>query len=143
MTSPWTPYREPLRATLLRTIAIALVAATVLTFATRGRVAWPIAVLVMLWPSLGGHYVELWFLNWLRPRLPAARGVQLTARLTTWFGGGVIFAALMALTARVLVGRPTRVLPWWIAGLGFIGIELIAHLGLRARGRPNVYEGRG
>ena len=35
----------------------------------------------MLWPSLGGHWVELWFLNWLRPRLPVARGAQIVTRL--------------------------------------------------------------
>jgi hypothetical protein len=36
-----------------------------------------------------------------------------------------------------------RMLAWWVAGFGFVGIELIAHLGLHARGRPSVYDGRG
>jgi hypothetical protein len=145
MTSPsWTPYREPFRSTLLRTVTIALVAGTVLSVSTHGRVRWPIAVLVMLWPSLGGHFVEVWFLNWLRPRLSAHRSAQLGARLATWFAGGVAFAALMALTARALSGGgATRALAWWIGGLGFIAVELIAHLGLRARGRPSVYDGLG
>jgi hypothetical protein len=144
MTSPWTPYREPLRDTLLRTITIAVVAGTVLAFSTHHRVRWPFAVLVMLWPSLGGHVVELAFLNWLRPRIPAERRVQVAARLATWFAGGVILAACMAITARALTGRPTRSLAWWVAGLGFIGVELIAHLALlRARGRPSIYDGRG
>lgn len=140
----WKPHREPIRDTLLRTITIALVAGTVLTLSAKGRLSWPTAVLVMLWPSLGGHFIELWFLNWLRPRLPAERGVQLVARLGLWFAGGVLFAALMALTARALLGGTSvRLLPWWVAGLGFIGIELVAHLGLRVRGRPSVYDGLG
>ena len=144
MTSPgWTPFREPLRDTLIRTGAIALIAGTVFSLSTRGRVSWPIAVLVMLWPSLGGHFLELGFLNWLRPRIPDERGVQLAVRLATWFTGGVLLAVLMSLTARMLVGRPVRALPWWIAGFGFIAIELLAHLGLRARGRPSVYDGLG
>jgi hypothetical protein len=32
---------------------------------------------------------------------------------------------------------------WWLGGLVFIGIELVAHLVLRLRGRPNFYNGRG
>jgi hypothetical protein len=144
MTAPWTPYREPVRTTLIRTTAIALVAGSVLAFSTRGRMAWPIAVLVMLWPSLGGHFVELWFLNWLRPRISAERGVQLAVRLGTWFIGGVLLAMCMAITARALLGGASmRMLAWWVAGFGFVGIELIAHLGLHARGRPSVYDGRG
>ena len=31
----------------------------------------------------------------------------------------------------------------WIGGFVFIGIELVAHLVLHARGRPSVYTGRG
>jgi hypothetical protein len=144
MTSPrWTPYREPFRDTLLRTGAIALIVGTVFSLSTRGRVSWPVAVLMMLWPALGGHFIELWFLNWLRPRVPGERGMQIAVRLAAWFAGGVLLAALMSLTARTLVGRPVRALPWWVAGLGFIGIELIAHLGLRARGRPSAYDGLG
>jgi hypothetical protein len=144
VTSPaWTPYREPIRGTLMRTIAIAVIAGTVLVLSTRGRVSWPIAVLVMLWPSLGGHYVELWFLNWLRPRLSPGRGVQLAVRLGIWFIGGVLLSVLMALTARALIGVAVRGVPWWIAGLGFVVVEAIAHLGLRMRGRPSVYDGLG
>ena len=125
----------------MRTIGIALIAGTVLSLATHGRTRWLVAVLVMLWPSLGGHFVELWFLRWLRPRLSGDRGVQLAARIGTWFIAGVIFATLMVLTARTL-GHAMRPLAWWIAGIGFIGVELIAHLGLRARTRPSVYDGQ-
>jgi len=142
MTAAWPDHREPLRATLMRTVGIALVAGTVLSLATHGRVRWPIAVLVMLWPSLGGHVVELYFLRWLRVRLSADRSVQLAARLGTWFVAGMLFATGMVLTARLL-GSPMRFLPWWVAGLGFIGVELIAHLALRVRSRPSVYDGQG
>jgi len=143
LTSPWVRYEEPLRTTLTRTLTIALVAGTALSLATRGRVTWPIAVLVMLWPSLGGHFVEIWFLEWLRPRLSSERVVQLAARLGTWFVAGVLLAWCMALTASTLTGLVVRTLPWWLGGFGFIGVELVAHLGLRARGRPSVYDGQG
>jgi hypothetical protein len=144
MTTPWTPYREPLRTTLVRTIIIALVAGAVLAHWTGGWTRWPVTTLIMLWPSFGGHWVELWYLNWLRPRLSTARHVQIAARMAVWFVGGIVLAVGMALTARALGGfRAVGWRAWWIAGCAFVGVELIAHTGLQLRGRPSVYNARG
>ncbi len=144
MTSPWVPYSEPLRTTLLRTVTIALVAGAVLARSIGGLALWPVASVLMLWPSFGGHWVELWFLNWLRPRLPSARVVQAVVRVLVWFVGGIVLALGMALTATALTGlRPARWPPLWFGGLAFIGIELVAQLALQLRGRPSFYNGRG
>jgi len=100
--------------------------------------------LLALWPSLGGHWVEVWFLNWLRPRIPAARRVQVAARFVVWFAGGLGLAVGLALTAITLAGyRPGHWPTWWLAGLAFICVELLAHLALQLRGRPSFYNGRG
>jgi hypothetical protein len=144
MTTPWQSHREPLRATLLRTIVIALVAGAVVAYWSGGRIRWPLAVLLVLWFSFGGHWVELWYLNWLRPRLSGARAVQLLARAGTWFVGGSGLAVGMALTARAFSGwRPAQWPPWWLGGVAFIGLELLAHLALHLRGRPSFYNGLG
>jgi hypothetical protein len=145
MTAPWHPYREPLRTTLLRTGTIALVIGAVLAARWGGFARWPIAIVLALWPSLGGHFVEVGFLNWLRPRLPDGRGDQVAARLTTWFVAGIVLATGMYLTALALAAAPpARGLAWWwTAGLAFIGIELVAHLALQLRGCPSFYNGRG
>jgi len=144
MTSPWQPYREPLRRTLVRTGTIALVVGGVLARWWGGLGRWPLATLLVLWFSLGGHWVELWFLNWLRPRLSAARAVQVGARVGAWFVGGTGLAVGMALTALVLAGfRPAQWPAWWLGGLAFIGLELVVHLVLQLRGRPSFYSGRG
>ena len=144
MTASWQPYREPLRATLIRTIAIALVVGAVLSRYWGGWSRWPVASLLVLWPSFGGHWVELWFLNWLRPRLPAARAVQVAARLAVWFAGGMVLAMGVVLTAYVLAAYPLSSWPaWWYGGLGFIGVELVAQGALQLRGRPSFYNGRG
>ena len=147
----WQPYREPFRTTLLRTGTIALVVGGILAERWGGLSRWPTTTLLVLWPSLGGHFLELWFLNWLRPRLPSARLVQLFARLLTWFLGGAILALAMSLTAIALkfppaqwfahepISRPA----WWLGGLAFIAIELIAHLFLQLRRCPSFYNGRG
>src|SRR5438874_11384356 len=124
----WQPYREPLRTTLTRTIGIALVAGVVTSHWWGGLQRWPIASALMLWPSLGGHWVELWFLNWLRPRLPAARAARVMARGVVWFVGGIALLFAMKLTATLLIGyRPAPWPPWWIGGLGFVAIELVVH----------------
>jgi hypothetical protein len=143
MTEQWRPFSEPLRATLTRTIALALLFGAVL--AQRwGRLShWPIASLLMLWPTLGGHFIELWFLNWLRPRITESRGTQIAARLATWFVGGTVLGLGMAATAILGNLRLTSWPPWWFGGVAFIGIELVAQLGLQMRGRPSFYNARG
>lgn len=147
MIAAWQPHREPLRATLVRTILIAIVAGTALAaWSARSArpIRWPLAVILMLWPSFGGHWLELWYLNWLRPRLPAVRTVQRLARLGTWFLGGCGLGVGMALTARALAGIPLTHWPaWWVAGVAFIGLELVAHTVLQTRGRPSFFNGRG
>ena len=145
MTTRWQPYREPLRATLARTITIALIiGALVARWWGGGLRGWPLATLLMLWPSFGGHWIELWFLNSLRPRLSSTRAIQVGARLVVWFVGGIVLALGMAVTA-ALVGRfqPARWPAWWLAGLAFIGLELIIQFAIQLRGRPSFYNGRG
>jgi hypothetical protein len=143
----WQPYREPLRVTLVRTGTIAVVVGALLARSWGGLARWPGATLLALWPTLGGHAVEIWFLNWLRPRLSSGRAVQVGARLGVWFVAGIGLMLLMRLTATALRFRAMRWSSlgsvWWIGGLGFIGIELLAHLVLQLRGRPSFYNGRG
>ena len=93
----------------------------------------PILFLVCLWPSLGGHFVEVFFLKFLRPSLP--HSMLALVRVGVWFVAGIVLAFAMQLTA---FGPQ-----WWIGGLGFVGIELLAHLFLRLRGRPNFYDSLG
>jgi hypothetical protein len=144
MTSQWQPYREPLHTTMLRTGMIAIVAGAVIAAFRGGPARWPIATLLVLWPSFGGHWVEVWFLNWLRPRISTSRSAQVAARVGTWFIGGIGLAAGMCLTAMALAGfRPAQWPAWWLGGLAFMGIELVAHLALQLRGRPSFYNGRG
>lgn len=144
MSTSWQPHREPLRTTLLRTIIIALVVGVIVAYCSGGRIRWPLGALFMLWFSFGGHWVELWFLNSLRPRLSSARPLQIVARVATWFVGGSVLALGMALTARVLAGiLPDQWPAWWLGGAAFIGLELLVHLSLQLRGRPSFYNGRG
>jgi hypothetical protein len=141
------PFHEPLQRTLARTVGIAVVAGGVLAISQGGLAQWPAASAVMLWPTFGGHWLELWFLNWLRPRLADGRVVQIVARLAVWFVGGVVLAAGMWLTAAALPGlRPPRAAVWWlavVAGLAFIGLELAVQVILQLRGRPGFFNGRG
>ncbi len=95
-----------------------------------------------LWPALGGHFVELWYLNVLRFQLQGNRFAQILSRMITWLVGGVILALAMDLTSRAL-GQPMPVRwRWWlVGGPVFLALELLVHLALRLRGRPNFYTG--
>lgn len=145
MPSPWEPFREPLRATLARTVTIAVIVGAVLAVASHGGLRrWPLITLLVLWPSFGGHWVELCHLNWLRPHLGVARSVQTATRLLVWFLGGSVLMLGMCLTAAALGMFPSARWPrWWLGGLAFIGIELFVHLVLQLRGKPSFYNSRG
>lgn len=134
------PFQEPIATTLARTVGIAVVAGGVYAATSpAGLAGWPAAALTMMWPSFGGHWVELWYINWLSPRLPDGPFQQF-ARLVTWFVGGSALTVGMALTARALgLAGPLSRLEWWVGGLGFIGLELVVHLGLLSRGAPSFY----
>lgn len=140
----WQPYREPLRVTLTRTITIALLAGALAAPWLGGIRRWPSISLLMLWPSFGGHWIDLLFLNVLRPHLPHARAAQFIARLAIWFLGGIVLALGLRLTATLLLAHARLLsLTWVTAGVGFVVIELVAHAALQARGRPSFYNGLG
>src|SRR5439155_26027009 len=135
MMTQWQPYREPLRVTLVRTITMALVLGALLARWWGGGLRrWPFATLLMLWPSFGGHWIVLWFLNWLRPRLSSTRAVQVGARVGVWFVGGIGLGLGVARTAvAVAAFRPVGWPAVRLRGLAFIGLELSAHPGFQLR----------
>ncbi len=136
--------RESLRVTLTRTIGIALIAGAALASRWGGLSQWPLTTTLMLWPSLGGHYVELAFLEIVRPRLSDSRAVHTPARIAVWFVGGALLAIGMRFTAILLhAPRPLPASIWWIGGFVFVALELVVHLALHARGRSSLYGGRG
>lgn len=136
--------REPLRITLTRTLGIALVAGVVVALSTGRLRRWPEFSLLMLWPSVGGHWVDVLFLNGIRPHLPESRLTQRLIRLALWFGAGIVLALGVQLTVGMLFAQSRLVwLTWAIAGFGFVAIELVAHAALHLRGRSSFYNGLG
>jgi hypothetical protein len=137
-------YREPLRATLLRTVGIAVVIAAIVASSSRDLRRWPALTVVVLWPAFGGHWIDLWYLNWLRPRLPRSRSTRRGMRVLVWFVGGVVLGFAVRFTARALLTHPRVAwLTWATAGAAFVAIELVTHAVLNARGRPSFYNGLG
>lgn len=150
MTVPWERYREPLRATLTRNFIIAIVVGFVISRWWGGTKNWPLLTLLFLWPSFGGHWVDLFFLNWLRPRLASSRPIQVGMRLLVWFAGGTVLGVGMLLTLIAVlaavngaVGVSSQWASWWVPGVAFICIELVAQSALQLRGRPSLFNGRG
>jgi hypothetical protein len=103
-----------------------------------------VAACLVLWFSFGGHWVELGFLNWLRPRIAPSRLTQVVTRLGVWFVGGVVLGIGVVWSMRFFPLTRSRIAPsWWLGGVLFAGVELIAHGVLFARHRRNFYRGDG
>jgi hypothetical protein len=141
--SRWSRMDEPFRLTLARNVAICVVVGVLVSLLRHDfRLFLPVAVLA-LWPSLGGHFIELAFLNVLRPRISQGRLTQAVVRMLVWAASGVLLYLCMAATARLLA---IEILPldlWWCGCVLFIGIEIAVHAVLAIRGLSSFYDGRG
>lgn len=144
VTSPRQPFQEPIRQTLFRTVMIAVIVGGAIALPSRKWSIWPLATLLVLWPSFGGHWVEVWFLDWLRPRVSPTPGVQAATRVLVWFAGGCLLSLGMRLTASAFVPwRSSQWLTWYLGGAAFVGVELVMHLLIQLRGKPSFYNARG
>lgn len=137
----WQPYAEPLRVTLVRTGFLALGVGFVVAFVQGQRGMWPLWTVFALWFTFGGHWVEIFFLNWLRPRFGSSRWAQATARLVTWLVGGTILMAGARITVLSLSAHAPRLPPWWLGGAVLVGVELLVHALSQIRRQPNFYNG--
>jgi hypothetical protein len=139
----WQPVAEPWRAIALRTGTIALAIGVGAGLYQRQLATVPVTTLIALWFTLGGHFVEVLVRNRLRHCVGEQPALQTVARLFFWFvGGSVLYAGALA-TRAILTGRGAAPWPWWTGGFFFIGLELLVHLFLYARGHPSFYDGRG
>jgi hypothetical protein len=137
------PFSEPWRSTAWRTGSLALMVGVVAGLRSRQLVIVPLATALALWFTLGGHFLELFFRNRLRQHFGARAPIQILARVLFWFlGGALLFAGAMA-TRALLTGRTAVPVSWWLAGIAFVGAELLVHLGLHLLGRANLYDGQG
>ena len=100
----WRPFGEPLSATLKRTVGLALIVGVVVAGVRQKPGSFAPIVVLALWFTFGGHWVELLFLNGLRPRIPRSPVIQVIARLLTWFLGGTFLTLGMEATA-LLIGE--------------------------------------
>jgi len=136
-----TPFHEPMWRTALRTFAIAFIVGVSSAWRSGQLHLWPSLTLVALWFTLGGHWVEVFYLNALRPRLPASRMIQIVARLAIWFVGGILLGLGASFTAARLAGLHAGWPVWWF-GVGFVLLELFVHLPTYLLRRPSFYNGR-
>ncbi len=151
------PYRETMTATLMRTVGIALVIASIMTLLrlhhlpanSRQWFAWLALAMATGWITLGGHFVELAYLNALRPRIAQWSDAMLVlVRIGVWFVGGTILFIAAAVTQNLLVSgempatsQLAKALQW--GGVIFVLVELVPHAFLQLTGRPSFWNGRG
>jgi len=143
LTDQWVRFHEPFWRTLLRNVLIAVVVGAILAVC-RGNLSLvgPFTLLAM-WFTLGGHYVEVVFLNRVRYRLPKTRASQVLGRLSFWFLGGCVLYLGMSATMRLLTGTSARYRDLWIGGILLMGIEAVVHIVGLLRRKQNFYLGTG
>lgn len=143
MTGPavWQPYHEPFRTTVARTGLLGLALGTAAAFVQGHPANWALGTVFASWFTFGGHWVEILFLNWLRPRLPVARAAQVTGRVLTWIVGGTALMVGARMTVTSLSAHALRLPSWWLGGPVLVGIELLVHALIQLRGQPNFYNG--
>ncbi len=139
--TPSSRTREPFRRTLARNFAIALAIGVVAALVRREPALVARIGVLALWFSLGGHYVEVLFLDAARPRLPRGPLPQRLARFVVWFAGGALLYSGMAATTRLFATRTLPFDAWWLGALGFMVVELVVHAVLALRRVPNFYRG--
>jgi hypothetical protein len=137
----WRPFHEPLRVTLVRTGLVGLAVGCVAAIVQGQLAALPQWTAFALWFSFGGHWVELFFLNWLRPRLSSGRSTQVLARVFTWIAGGTLLMVCARITVLSFGTHAMRLPPWWLGGPIFLCVELLVHAPLQFREQPNFYNG--
>ena len=110
---------------------------------------WFALVAAVAWISFGGHWVELIYLNGLRPRIATrSDGVLALVRVCAWLAGGAILCIGAVTTFSLLIGgvlpqATSIVRAALFGGPLFVAIELIAHTALGLRGRDSFWNGRG
>ena len=151
------PYRESLVTTVRRTGIIALVLGSIAAIGLLRRMPsslgdwylWFVLVLAVGWISFGGHWVELAYLNVLRPRVARLPdGVLMFVRIGVWLIGGSLLFLGSAPTRSVLTAGhlPDADLLQGVLLLGgpvFVGAELVVHSIAFLLGQPSFWNGRG
>lgn len=132
--------REPFLTTLSRnTIAAGLLAVAFLIVLPRhAAFLWDYVDVftVAFCFTFLGHYVDALLL-----RVPEIEdGVGRIVRLLGWFAGG-LWCYVLARWLWTRYGRDVHELPGLVwGGVFFVGLELVAHAMLKARGKPGLYD---
>jgi energy-coupling factor transporter transmembrane protein EcfT len=140
----WPPYREPFASTVARNATLAVVIGGIVAWRAGTIALWPVVSAAALWLTFGGHYLEVWYLSWLRPRLTPSRVVGAAVRVIVWFLGGILLGNGVKATLRLSsLTQGTRRPAWWLFGVILVVAELLVHAMLSLRRRPNFYDGAG
>ena len=89
----------------------------------------------------GGHWPELWFINYLKFRLPHRVLVLYPVRILFWYAIGVILTFLSRFVVILISGSDHGIGRWWEYAAIYVIIELIMHMFLQLVKKKSFWNG--
>lgn len=141
-------FKEAFSKTLIRTVITATIIAAILFFAH----AFPsgdqtkLNLLIMIWLMvyiivLGGHLLELIFINYLKFVLPKNIILLYVIRIAYWFLCAIPLIFGAGLIHNLFVHKNGPMVYDYTFGVFYIGIELFMHAMMQIRFRKSFYNG--
>ena len=134
--------------TIMRTIITATIIASILTLfgiipytGNSKLAAFGIMWLAVYCIVFGGHWLELFFINYVKFIIPGNILLLYSVRIFYWFFSAIPLFALANLAINLTSEKTMLMGKWWTLGLIYIGIQLIINAIMQLRMKKSFYNG--
>ena len=141
---------EPFRRTLIRTTLTGLAVSIAFSFGQLKNAPGfnsKFSILFITFIYIGGvivfigHYTELFFINYLRFNFSPKYIIQISIRIIYWYVSGCILYNSAMLLRGLLEHKDLFAGNWYLGGIYFIGIELVANLLMQVMIKKSFWNG--
>ncbi len=100
----------------------------------------------IIWPAIfcivfGGHWLELFFVNYLKFVLPQNIFLLYIVRIGYWFLCSIPLFLLASFVIQLLTNDQKQLGHWWAFGFLYIGIEMLMYGIMQVRSKKSFYNG--
>ena len=88
-----------------------------------------------------GHWIELFFINVIKFRLPKNIYVLYIVRICYWFVSSILLFLISNTIRELLVSNSRQLGNWWFFGFLYIGVQLLMYAIMQIRLKKSFYNG--